>query len=118
MFMLTILFPAIGNCAGLDPEKIAEVASTNVYAGLVYALGSMLAVCMSALAWIYNSNLGQVKEQFVILKSLSDNIANQNANMEKNQEILEKSLDTVNTKLADKPCLLNNSLVLDLLKKK
>lgn len=117
-FLILTLTPAICSGIGLqDAEYISKISESNPYQSLVYALGAMCVVSVTALGYVYNQNINSVKEQYGILKSLSDNIATQNITIQKNQDILEKSIDVVNDKLGQKPCLLDSDILKDLLKK-
>ena len=119
LFMFTCVAPVTVGAIGLDTaDHIAQISESNPYQSLVYALGSMCVVCVGALGYVYNQNQNSVKEQYTILKSLSDNMAVQNIAISKNQEIIEKSLDVVNDKLGSKPCLLDSNLISDLIKHK
>ena len=123
--LFTIITPYIA-CAGETPytqaQMISQISYNNPYQALVYILSLITGLSILAMAYLYNQQSNNLKEQFVILKNVSDNmgvlsnkIQNSHEILEKNQEILEKGLDTVHTKLSDKPCLLNSDLMRDIL---
>lgn len=119
VFMGLMYAPFVCDAVGIqDAQYIAKMSESNPYQALVYTMGVFCVVCIGALGYVYNQNLSQVKDQYTILKSLSDNIATQATANERNQETIQKALDTVNNKMADKPCLLDSDILKDLLKKR
>jgi hypothetical protein len=116
-FFFLLVAPFIANAVGLDQAtQIAKISESNPYQALTFVLALVCVGCCSALAYVYNQNLSQVKEQYLILDKLSDNISTQTNVIARNQEILEKTLNNVDNKLGNKPCLLDSPLLIDIIK--
>jgi hypothetical protein len=119
--LLTIITPFIAYSNELpfkQAEMVTQMSQSNPYQALVYILTVITGLSILAMGYLYNPNMHAVKEQFVILKDVSQNLNKLSDKIENSNKTIEKSLDVVNTKLNDKPCLLDSDLLKDLLKRK
>jgi hypothetical protein len=122
MFLFLIFLPSIA--AAIDPtsaETLSKMSESNPYMSLIFAMGTFCVTCIGACGYVYNQSLAQgkdlmqiQKEQIIANLQLADKIGAQTIAIEKNQEIIEKSLDTTNARLDGRPCLFD----LDDLKKR
>ena len=113
-FMVLIFLPIICNAIGVeDASQIAKISESNPYQALTCAMGLFCVTCIGACAYVYNQSLNQGKDLIQIQKdqitanlSLADKIQAQTVAIERNQDILEKSIDVTNARLDGRPCLM------------
>jgi len=122
--ILTPFFAVADQAPFQQAELVAQMSQSNPYQALVYILSVITGLSIVAMCYLYHQQQNNLKEQFTILKNVSDNIntlsnkiENSQVMLEKNQEIIAKSIDVVDKKLGEKPCLLNSDLMKDLIKR-
>jgi hypothetical protein len=114
LFLTVIFTPLFAQASGLETaSNIAKISESNPYQALVWALGSMCVVCMSGMAYVYNQNINNIKQQFEVLEDLSTNIDRQTEAINKSHEVLKDSVDKIN----DRPCMFGSDIIKDLIKK-
>jgi len=113
---LVPVFAGIGETPYTQAQYIAQTSQSNPYQTLVYVLALTTGLSIVGMGYLYNQQTNNLKEQFSILRGVSDNMADLTNKIENSNKTIEKSLDIVNVKLADKPCLLNSDIMKDLLK--